>query len=414
MSSVIVIGGGAAGMMAAYSAAIAGHDVVLLEKNEKLGKKIYITGKGRCNFTNASDMETILQNIVSHPKFMYSALYTFSNDSVMDFFESNGMPYKVERGNRVFPVSDHSSDVIRTMEKALKNNGVDIRLHTRVKKLLIKDGKAVGVELSDHRKIKSDNVIVATGGMSYQTTGSTGDGYGFARETGHQISQLRPALVPLETMESYIPRMQGLSLKNVRLSVYLDGKKKYDEFGEMMFTHFGVTGPLILFASSVLSRFLPGKLKAYIDLKPALSKQQLDERLLRIFKEHPKIHIKNVYQQLLPSKMIPVMLELVAIDGQKSVCEFTKREREKIIQLLKEFPFTVVDTRSFKEAIITQGGVDVRQIDPSTMESKNVKNLYFAGEVLDVDGYTGGYNLQIAWSTGYLAGISLKEENNEF
>lgn len=414
MSRVIVVGGGAAGMMAAYSAAIAGHQVTLLEKNEKLGKKIYITGKGRCNFTNASDMETILQNVVSNPKFMYSAFYTFSNESVMDFFETNGMPYKVERGNRVFPVSDHSSDVIRTFERALKEQGVEIKLHTQVSGLVLENDKVIGVEQSNHKVQKGDSIIIATGGLSYQTTGSTGDGFTFARETGHNVKDLRPALVPLETRESYITRMQGLSLKNVQLSVYDKGKKKYDEFGEMMFTHFGVTGPLVLSASSVLSRFLPGELKAYIDLKPALSAKQLDDRLLRIFSEHPKTHIKGVFQQLLPSKMIPVMIELSEIDEQKSVCEYTKTEREKIISLLKEFPFTILDTRSFKEAIITQGGVDVHQIDPSTMESKVIKNLYFAGEVLDVDGFTGGYNLQIAWSTGYLAGISVKEEINEF
>lgn len=414
MSRVIVVGGGAAGMMAAYSAAIAGHQVTLLEKNEKLGKKIYITGKGRCNFTNASDMETILQNVVSNPKFMYSAFYTFSNESVMDFFETNGMPYKVERGNRVFPVSDHSSDVIRTFERALKEQGVEIKLHTQVSGLVLENDKVIGVEQSNHKVQKGDSIIIATGGLSYQTTGSTGDGFTFARETGHNVKDLRPALVPLETRESYITRMQGLSLKNVQLSVYDKEKKKYDEFGEMMFTHFGVTGPLVLSASSVLSRFLPGELKAYIDLKPALSAKQLDDRLLRIFSEHPKTHIKGVFQQLLPSKMIPVMIELSEIDEQKSVCEYTKAEREKIISLLKEFPFTILDTRSFKEAIITQGGVDVHQIDPSTMESKVIKNLYFAGEVLDVDGFTGGYNLQIAWSTGYLAGISVKEEINEF
>lgn len=410
MSKVVVVGGGAAGMMAAYAASLFGNQVLLLEKNEKLGKKIYITGKGRCNFTNASDLETVLRAVVSHPKFLYSAFYTFSNEQVMDFFEENGMPYKVERGNRVFPASDHASDVIRTLEKVLKRNGVVIKLHTQVKEILADEKQICGVKTTDNTIYPAKKVIVATGGISYPTTGSTGDGYTFAKKMGHRVVDLRPGLVPLVTKESYIPRLQGLSLKNVKLVICSKQRVLYEDFGEMMFTHFGITGPLVLSASSVISKDLPKEHKAHIDLKPALSGRQLDERLLRIFQEHPKAHIKGVFQQLLPSKMIPVMIELSGVSEDKCVCEYKKEEREILINLLKEFPFTILSSRSFREAIITQGGVDVKQINPSTMESKIISGLYFAGEVLDLDAFTGGYNLQIAWSTGYLAGQSAKED----
>ncbi len=408
MSKVIVIGGGAAGMMAAISAADCGHKVLLLEKNEKLGKKIYITGKGRCNFTNASDMEEVMGAVVSNPKFLYSAFYTFTNDAVMDFFESNGMSYKIERGNRCFPVSDRSSDVIRTLEKVLREKGVDIRLHTVVKSLIIEDNKVKGVVVDNNKQLFADSVILATGGKSYTTTGSTGDGYIFAKKSGHRIVEPKPALVPLVTKESYITDMQGLSLKNVSLVIKNGKKMSYEGFGEMLFTHFGVSGPLVLSASSVLTRLLPGELAAWIDLKPALSREQIHERLLREFSEHPKAHIKAIYQGLLPSKMIPVMIELSQISENKPACEFTKEERERMVELLKAFPFTIIDARGFKEAIITQGGISVKDIDPSTMESKVVEDLYVVGEVLDLDAVTGGYNLQIAWSTGYLAGINIR------
>lgn len=408
MSNVVVVGGGAAGMMAAYSAALLGHQVILLEKNEKLGKKIYITGKGRCNFTNASDMEEIMRAVVTNPKFLYSAFYTFSNEAVMDFFASHGMPYKVERGNRVFPESGHSSDVIRTLENALREAGVTICLHTKAERLLLHENKVCGVQLSKGKKLSADSVIVATGGKSYATTGSTGDGYRFAVEVGHSVVPQKPALVPLETREDYIVRMQGLSLKNVRLAVYDGEKKCYDAFGEMLFTHFGVSGPMVLTASSLLTKLLPRDLQAYIDLKPALSKEQLDERLQREFQRRPKAHIKAIYQQLLPSKMIPVMIELSEISQDKAANEITRGERARMVDLLKQFPFTIVSARGFQEAIITQGGVDVRQVDPSTMESKVVQDLYFVGEVLDLDAQTGGFNLQIAWSTGYLAGLNIR------
>lgn len=408
MSKVLVIGGGAAGMMAAYAAGMCGHEVTLLEQNEKLGKKIYITGKGRCNFTNASPLEEIMQAVVSNPKFLYSAFYTFSNDAVMDFFENQGMPYKIERGSRAFPVSDHASDVIRALERAMKEQDVRIRLHTQVRELLIEDDKATGVLLTDGGKIMADSLILATGGLSYPTTGSTGDGHTMAKNSGHKIVTPRPALVPLTTKEEYILRMQGLSLKNVSLKIKDEKRVIYDAFGEMLFTHFGVSGPLVLSASSVLSRHFPREYQAYIDLKPALSEEVLNERLLREFSERPNQHIKAVFQQLLPAKMIPVMIELSQISMDKPVNAITKEERRRLVGLFKAFPFTITGTRGFKEAIITQGGVSVKDIDPATMESKRIKDLYLVGELLDLDALTGGYNLQIAWSTGYLAGISIK------
>ena len=408
MSKVLVIGGGAAGMMAAYAAGMCGHEVTLLEQNEKLGKKIYITGKGRCNFTNASPLEEIMQAVVSNPKFLYSAFYTFSNDAVMDFFENQGMPYKIERGNRAFPVSDHASDVIRALERAMKEQNVRIRLHTQVRELLIEDDKATGVLLTDGGKIMADSLILATGGLSYPTTGSTGDGHTMAKNSGHKIVTPRPALVPLTTKEEYILRMQGLSLKNVSLKIKDEKRGIYDAFGEMLFTHFGVSGPLVLSASSVLSRHFPREYQAYIDLKPALPEEVLNERLLREFSERPNQHIKAVFQQLLPAKMIPVMIELSQISMDKPVNAITKEERRRLVGLFKAFPFTITGTRGFKEAIITQGGVSVKDIDPATMESKRIKDLYLVGELLDLDALTGGYNLQIAWSTGYLAGISIK------
>lgn len=408
MSKVLVIGGGAAGMMAAYAAGMCGHEVTLLEQNEKLGKKIYITGKGRCNFTNASPLEEIMQAVVSNPKFLYSAFYTFSNDAVMDFFENQGMPYKIERGNRAFPVSDRASDVIRALERAMKEQNVRIRLHTQVRELLIEDDKATGVLLTNGDKIMADSLILATGGLSYPTTGSTGDGHTMAKNSGHTIVTPRPALVPLTTKEEYILRMQGLSLKNVSLKIKDEKRVIYDAFGEMLFTHFGVSGPLVLSASSVLSRHFPREYQAYIDLKPALSEEVLNERLLREFSERPNQHIKAVFQQLLPAKMIPVMIELSQISMDKPVNAITKEERRRLVGLFKAFPFTITGTRGFKEAIITQGGVSVKDIDPATMESKRIKDLYLVGELLDLDALTGGYNLQIAWSTGYLAGISIK------
>ena len=406
----IVIGGGAAGMMAALALADGTWQVELLEKNEKLGKKIYITGKGRCNVTNDCEADTFFANVVSNPKFLYSAYYTFDNTQMMQFLEENGCPLKIERGNRVFPVSDHSSDIIRTLQNALLKKNVKISLHTEVKNLLIEDGRVCGVELSDGKKIPADAVVVATGGISYSSTGSTGDGYRFAEDCGHKVTEVKPALVPFTVKESWPLSLQGLALKNVEITVK-DGKKEiYNGFGEMLFTHFGISGPLILSASSYYCKKYFGKeVQLFVDLKPALSTEQLDKRILRDFEEKKNKQLKNALDGLLPAKMIPVIIQLAQIPGDKYVHDITREERQLLVELLKNLPITVTGTRPFNEAIITQGGISVKDINPSTMESKLIKNLYFAGEVLDLDAMTGGFNLQIAWSTGYLAGMSIRE-----
>ena len=406
----IVIGGGAAGMMAALAAACDGVDVELIEKNEKLGKKIYITGKGRCNVTNDCEPDAFFANVVSNPRFLYSAFYTFDPSQLMELLQKNGCALKVERGNRVFPVSDHSSDVIKTLQKTMIDKKVKISLHTEVKSLLIEDGTCCGVELSDGRKVKADAVVVATGGISYASTGSTGDGYRFAQESGHKMVETKPALVPFTVKESWPLSLQGLALKNVEVTLQ-DGKKQiYNGFGEMLFTHFGISGPLILSASSYYAKKYYGKeVQLYIDLKPALTKEQLDKRILRDFEEKQNKQFKNALDGLLPSKMIPVIIQLTQIPADKFIHDVTREERMILVDLLKKLPLTVTGTRPFNEAIITQGGVSVKDINPSTMESKITKNLYFAGEVVDLDALTGGFNLQIAWSCGYLAGTSIRE-----
>ena len=394
MSKVAVIGGGAAGMFASIFAARNGNEVHLFEKNEKLGKKLFITGKGRCNVTNGADIETLLASVRTNPKFLYSAFYGYSNEMVMDFFEKEGCRLKVERGNRVFPVSDHSSDIISALERAMKRAGVRVHLHREVKSL-------------DELK-EFDSVIVATGGMSYQSTGSTGDGYRFAKDLDMKVTELTPGLVPLN-IEGEIPKMlQGLSLKNVTAAIY-DGKKElYKDFGEMLFTHFGVSGPLILTGSSYISRQIKkGPLRLVIDLKPALTKEQLDARILREFEEGKNKQFKNALSGLFPSKLIPVMIDLSEISPEKKVNEISKAEREAFVNLIKGFELKITSLRGWNEAIITRGGVSVKEINPSTMECKNHPGVYFAGEVLDLDAKTGGFNLQIAWSTGYLAGSSV-------
>lgn len=431
MSKVIVIGGGPAGMFAAYFAAKNGHKVTLLEQNEKLGKKLYITGKGRCNITNASDMEELFHNVCSNQKFLYSAFYSYTNDQVVDFFESYGLRTKVERGNRVFPVSDHSSDVIATLTKALKEVGVEVKLYTKVTKLLSEEfldenGQNVvadkkngilkqqikGIVLEDNTEIQADAVVLATGGISYPSTGATGDGYRFAENLNHKIVEPSPSLVPFEIQEPWVTEMQGLALKNVSIRIEREGKKLYDDFGEMLFTHFGVSGPMILSASASIKpeyfKDFVHELKLYIDLKPALDLEQLDKRVLKDFEEAKNKQYKNSIQKLLPSKMIPIIIELSGIDPDKKVNEITKEERMKLINLLKALPMTIIGLRGWNEAIITKGGVSVKHVNPSTMESKLVNGLYFAGELLDLDAMTGGYNLQIAWSTGYLAGNSIE------
>ena len=412
MSNVIVVGGGAAGMMAAIFAARNGQNVTLLEKNEKLGKKIFITGKGRCNITNASEIEDLFSAVISNPKFLYSGFYSFTNDQVIHFFEELGVATKIERGNRVFPVSDHSSDVIAALAREMQHLKVKVQLHCEVKELLINNEREIkGVRLANGKKMTADAVVVATGGISYPSTGSTGDGYRFARNCGHKVTELFPSLVPMEVKEWYAKELQGLSLKNIEIHI-TDGKKKlYDEFGEMLFTHYGVTGPVILSASSIVGKTLEKKeLVLHIDLKPALTEEQLDKRLLLEFEANHNKQFKNAIDSLLPAKLRPVIIELSGIEEEKKVHEITKEERLNLLRLIKDFHMTLTGLRGYNEAIITKGGISVKEIDPGTMESKLIKNLYFAGEVLDLDAVTGGYNLQIAWSTGYLAGISAGQD----
>lgn len=424
MSKVMIVGGGPAGMFAAITAAQNGHAVTLVEKNEKLGKKLYITGKGRCNITNAGDMDNLFSNVMTNSRFLYSAFYAFDSQQVIDFFEHNGLNTKVERGNRVFPVSDHSSDVIAVLQKVLKEQNVEILLQKEVQSLLTEPYVTAaaeeqkkkekcsqmikGIRLSDGGTIKADRVILATGGFSYQTTGSTGDGYRFAKKVGHSVTDIRPSLVPFLAEEDYVTGMQGLSLKNVKVQIYDEKKLLFEEFGEMLFTHFGVSGPLVLSASAAIRPAQAGKkLSMFIDLKPALTEEQLDHRVLREFEEAKNKQFKNSIGKLFPAKMNPVMLELSGIDPEKKVNEITREERQRFVKLIKAFPVTLNGTRDFNEAIITRGGINVKEVNPSTMESKLVKDLYFCGELLDVDAMTGGYNLQIAWSTGYLAGSSV-------
>lgn len=396
-------------MMAGVQAARRGYEVHLYEKNEKLGKKLYITGKGRCNLTNNCDVEELLSNVVTNPKFLYSAFYTFPSQSVMDFFEQSGVPLKTERGGRVFPQSDHSSDIIRALERELKQAGVRIHLNTKISGILTENKEVRGIVKSDGTKIYSDHVLIATGGLSYPSTGSTGDGYFFAKECGHRVTDQSPSLVPLITKEEYIPRLQGLSLRNVSLTMFQKGRKIFEDFGEMMFTGNGVTGPMILSASSRVGPALDqGELDVLLDLKPALSLEQLDQRILRDFGERQNRQFKNAVAGLFPSSLTPIMIELSQIDPEKKVHDISRQERQNFGKLIKALPFTVVGRGDFREAIITRGGVSVREIHPGTMESKKVKGLYFAGEVLDLDALTGGYNLQIAWSTAYLAAQAME------
>ena len=414
MSKVLIIGGGAAGMMTGVFAARNHHEVHILEKNEKLGKKVFITGKGRCNVANACDTEELFPAVMSNPKFLYSGFYSFGPQDVMNFFEEAGVPLKVERGNRVFPQSDHSSDIIRALERELKKAGAKVHLHTTVKEIVKKPEaeKVTGVILEDGTFMEGDAVIVATGGFSYQSTGSTGDGYRFARELGLKVTDISPSLVPLKTKEDYIPKLQGLSLKNTGLTIKNGKKVLYEDFGEMMFTHFGVTGPMILSASAHIGAKLAkaenGELCAYLDLKPALTKEQLDARILREFEAGQNKQFKNVIGVLFPSSLTPVMLELGGIPAEKKIHDISKEERQHFVDLVKAFPFTITGMGEFKEAIITKGGVSVKEINPGTMESKKISGLYFAGEVLDLDAVTGGYNLQIAWSTAYLAAQAIQ------
>lgn len=417
MKKVIVVGGGAAGMMAAYAAAQNGHRVTLLERNEKLGKKIYITGKGRCNVTNAGDTTEFFDSVVSNPKFLYSSIYGFDANAVMDFFERNGCPLKIERGDRVFPVSDHSSDIIRCLEQTLIRQHVMIKKNTMAKKLLVNSAEEIcGVEaMTSGEKgaiaYDADAVVLATGGKSYPVTGSDGNMHNLLENLGHKIIPMRPGLVPLETEGELCRQMQGLSLKNVSLTLLSGNKTIYEGFGEMLFTHFGLSGPLVLSAASYLNartQKAGQKCTAVIDLKPSLTYEQLDKRILRDFEKFHKKQFKNALGELLPAKMIPLIPEMSGIPAEKPVNEITREERRSLLEVLKGMTIPVTGTRDFNEAIITIGGVDTHEVNPSTMESKKIPGLYLCGEMLDVDALTGGYNLQIAWSTGYLAGCSIE------
>lgn len=406
---VVIIGGGAAGMLAAIAAAGNGHEVHVLEKNEKLGKKLFITGKGRCNVTNDCDVETLLKNVISNPKFLYSAFYGFTSQDMMALLEKAGLPLKTERGSRVFPVSDKSSDVIRTLEHEMRRLGVHIHLLCTVKSLGIADGCVQSVVYEKDGKtqtMEADRVIIATGGLSYKTTGSTGDGYMWARAAGHTVTETMPSLVPLNIKEPWCRELMGLSLKNVQVR-FLSGKKVlYDDFGEMLFTHFGVSGPLILSGSAHVVQVLRKSKEVVIsiDLKPALSPEQLDARVLRDFEANKNRQFCNSLSGLLPAKLIPVIVDLSGIDARKQVNEISREERQALVGLLKNLRVTVASARDYNEAVITRGGVSVREVNPSTMESRLVTGLYFAGEVLDLDALTGGFNLQIAWSTAWAAG----------
>lgn len=405
-SRVAVIGGGPAGMIAAGFAGRTENEVTIFEKNEKLGKKLFITGKGRCNITNSSDIENLIENVVVNNSFLYSAFYSFTNDDIVELLEKYGLKTKVERGNRVFPVSDKSSDVIKTLEKFLKDNGVSVQLNSEITHIK-KDAKrnVFIIEFKDGRRETFDKVIVTTGGKSYEQTGSTGDGYDIAKSFGHTIVKLKPALVPCELKNSFIEELQGLSLRNVELSAYVDDKKVFEEFGEMIFTHYGISGPLVLTMSNYINKYVgKGKIEMSIDLKPALDDAKLENRLLNDFEKYSKKQFKNALGDLLPSKLIPVIIKLSEIPEEKFVNQISKEERKRLVYLLKHLKLQFLKFRPLNEAIITSGGVSVLEVDASTMESKLVSGLFFAGEVLDVDALTGGYNLQIAYSTGFLAG----------
>jgi predicted Rossmann fold flavoprotein len=405
---VIVIGGGPAGMIAAGTAASMGKLTMLIEKNEKLGKKLFITGKGRCNVTNSADFDEFMKNIPKNSKFFYSSFNSFSNYDLIELLESLGLKTKVERGGRVFPESDKSSDVIKALERYLNKYNVEVKLNRKLLGMRQEDGAVSGVLLDNGQVVECSSVILCTGGVSYPQTGSTGDGYEIAKEAGHGISDLMPSLIPLVAKEEFIKDLQGLSLKNVSIKAIADGKVVYEDFGEMLFTHYGLSGPIILSASFFVSDYLRRKkeIRIHIDLKPALSEEELDKRIIRDFEKNINRQFKNSLGELMPQKLIPVFISLTGIDESKEVHQITKAERKMLVKLLKQFTVTVSGTRPIEEAIVTSGGINLKEINPKTMESKLVKGLYFAGEVIDLDAFTGGFNLQIAFSTGYAAGFN--------
>ncbi len=401
---VVIIGGGPAGMMAGGTAGSRGLEVFLIEKNRTLGKKLLLTGKGRCNFTNDTDLQGLIDNIPVNGRFLYSAFSKFSSRDLIRFFNNLGVRTKVERGGRVFPESDKAEDILKALERYIRDNSVRI-IQGEVKRVLKEDGRVLGVILSDGRFISSNSVIIATGGLSYPQTGSTGDGYRFARELGHSIVPPKPSLVPLEIEESWVSDLQGLTLKNVSIRVFDQfGREVYTDLGEMLFTHFGISGPIVLSASSHMRDIDKNRYKVVIDLKPGLTEEALDRRIQRDFEKYSRRYFVNSLGELLPRSLIPVVVELSGIPRDKYVNQISREERRILVKLLKGLDLTVSRFRPIEEAIVTSGGVNVNEINPSTMESKLVKGLFFAGEVIDVDGYTGGFNLQIAFSTGYVAG----------
>ena len=413
MANVIVIGGGPAGMMAAITAAEYGNNVTIIEKNSDFGKKLLITGKGRCNITSSLYMSEFIKNTPGNGQFLYSAFQNYTNTDIIDFLKNQGLEVKEERGNRIFPVTDKSIDVLNCFKSKINELKIKKLFNTRVQKILVQNGEVLGVR-TEKEIIQTDKIILATGGKSYPLTGSTGDGYLIAKNIGHKVTEIRPSLVPLVIYEkNECKEMQGLSLRNVGIKIIDESKNKliYEDFGEMIFTHFGISGPTILSGSAHLVRYKEidnlmkeQKIKLQIDLKPALTEEQLDERILRDFKEFKNKQFKHALDKLLPQKMIPIVIEKTKINEEKRVNEITKEERRNLVKVLKKFELTIKDFRPVEEAIITSGGINIKEINPKTMESKLVKGLYFAGEIIDVDAYTGGFNLQIAYSTGFTAG----------
>ena len=412
MKKVIVIGGGASGLMAAGFAG-KNADVLILEKNDRIGRKLAITGKGRCNVTNSSDISEFIENTPGNGRFLYSAFYSFTNDDTINFFNKLGVETKVERGGRVFPVSDSAKDIVNALGRFIRENNVKIKYNVVAKEVITENGKVTGVKLSNEEVINCDKVIIATGGKSYPATGSTGDGYEMAKKLGHKIIAPKPSLVGLVSYTDWIAKLQGLSLKNIQFRLF-DSKNReiYSEFGEMLFTHFGVSGPIVLSGSRVLHKYMDENrnvsgIKARIDLKPALDDKKLDLRVQRDFQKYINKELKNALYDLLPEKLVPVIISLSGIDEKKKVNVITAEERKKIVELLKGLEFEINELRPIDEAIVTAGGVSTDEINPSTMESKLVNGLYFCGEVIDVDAYTGGFNLQIAFSTAFLAGNNI-------